>query len=157
MKTLLDAGKTLKLKYLLSSHNLFMGIKNKLKFYNFSSIFFINFSIKENKRLKSKPAGVCDCLRIKNKKTLIFNKNRTSLFKLNSVLLPFNNNFIIGVRQIHSTAPQRLNAEDKGWLVGLIEGGGWFSITKNGKYCKFEFGLELHIRDIQLLYKIKKE
>ena len=42
------------------------------------------------------------------------------------------------------------------WLVGLIEGDGWFTVTKNGKYCKFEFGLELHIRDIQLLYKIKK-
>lgn len=41
------------------------------------------------------------------------------------------------------------------YLVGLIEGDGWFSITKNGKYLKYEFGIELNIRDIQLLYKIK--
>ena len=68
----------------------------------------------------------------------------------------FNNKQLIGLRHIHLTAPQRLNAEDSAWLVGLIQGDGWFSITKNGKYCKFEFGLELHIRDIQLLYKIKK-
>ena len=42
------------------------------------------------------------------------------------------------------------------YLAGLIEGDGWFSITKNGKYCKYEFGIELQDRDTQLLYKIKK-
>nr|YP_010170444.1 LAGLIDADG homing endonuclease [Phanerochaete carnosa]QRZ60425.1 LAGLIDADG homing endonuclease [Phanerochaete carnosa] len=42
------------------------------------------------------------------------------------------------------------------WLVGIVEGDGWFSITQNGKYCKYEFGIELHERDIQMLYKLKK-
>ena len=53
-------------------------------------------------------------------------------------------------------AIQRLNAGDLvfAYLVGLIEGDGWFSVTKNGKYIKYEFGIEMNIRDIQLLYKI---
>jgi LAGLIDADG endonuclease len=41
------------------------------------------------------------------------------------------------------------------YLIGLIEGDGWVSITKKGKYLTYEVGLELNIRDIQLLYKIK--
>ena len=55
-------------------------------------------------------------------------------------------------------AIQRLNAGDLiyPYLVGLIEGDGWFTLTKNGKYLKYEFGIERSIRDIQLLYKIKK-
>jgi hypothetical protein len=57
-----------------------------------------------------------------------------------------------------NTTLQRLNAVDLffPYLVGLIEGDGYFSITKNGKYIKFEFGIELNIRDVQLLHKIKK-
>lgn len=42
------------------------------------------------------------------------------------------------------------------YLVGLIEGDGWFSISKKGKYIMYEFGIEVSIRDIQLIYKIKK-
>nr|YP_010170445.1 LAGLIDADG homing endonuclease [Phanerochaete carnosa]QRZ60426.1 LAGLIDADG homing endonuclease [Phanerochaete carnosa] len=55
-------------------------------------------------------------------------------------------------------AIQRLNAGDLTYpyLVGLIEGDGWFSITQNGKYLKYEFGIEMSIRDIQLLYKLTK-
>ena len=54
-------------------------------------------------------------------------------------------------------ATQRLNAGDLrfAYLVGLIEGDGWFSVTKNGEYIKYEFGIELDIRDVQLLYKVK--
>ena len=61
-------------------------------------------------------------------------------------------------KKINYDAIQRLNAGDLifPYLVGLIEGDGWFSITKNGKYLKYEFGIELSIRDIQLLYKIKE-
>lgn len=53
--------------------------------------------------------------------------------------------------------PQRLHTENLifPYLVGLIEGDGWFSISKKGKYLLYEFGIELNIRDIQLLYKIK--
>lgn len=53
-------------------------------------------------------------------------------------------------------ATQRLNAGNlSAYLVGLIEGDGWFSISKNGKYLTYEMGIELNIRDIKLLYKIK--
>ena len=53
--------------------------------------------------------------------------------------------------------PQRLDTENLtfAYLVGLIEGDGWLSFTKNGKYIIFEMGLELNVRDIQLLYRIK--
>ncbi|EER36338.1 laglidadg endonuclease (mitochondrion) [Histoplasma capsulatum var. duboisii H88] len=63
-----------------------------------------------------------------------------------------------GVRSIHtSEASQRLNAGDLkyAYLVGLFEGDGFFSITKKGKYLTYELGIELSIRDVQLIYKIK--
>lgn len=52
---------------------------------------------------------------------------------------------------------QRLNTENLiyAYLVGLIEANGWFNIIKKGKYLLYEFSLELNIKDIQLLYKIK--
>jgi LAGLIDADG endonuclease/Cytochrome b/b6/petB len=64
-----------------------------------------------------------------------------------------------GVRSIStSEAPQRLHAEDLiyAYLVGLFEGDGYFTIGKKGKYLSHELGIELSIRDIQLIYKIKK-
>jgi ubiquinol-cytochrome c reductase cytochrome b subunit len=63
-----------------------------------------------------------------------------------------------GVRSIStSKASQRLDAGDLiyAYLVGLFEGDGFFSITKNGKYLTYVLGIELSIRDIQLIYKIK--
>ncbi len=50
---------------------------------------------------------------------------------------------------------QRLNAEDLMWLVGFVEGDGSFSVNKNGKFFKCEFSIEVSIRDIQLLFKVK--
>jgi ubiquinol-cytochrome c reductase cytochrome b subunit len=64
-----------------------------------------------------------------------------------------------GVRSLHtSEASQRLHAGDLtfAYLVGLFEGDGYFSITKKGKYLTYELGIELSIRDVQLIYKIKK-
>jgi len=64
-----------------------------------------------------------------------------------------------GVRSIYtSEASQRLNADDLiyAYLVGLFEGEGFFSITKKGKYLTYELGIELSIRDVQLIYKIKR-
>lgn len=54
-------------------------------------------------------------------------------------------------------ASQRLHAEDliKAYLVGLFEGDGFFSISKKGKYLTYELGIELSIKDVQLIYKIK--
>ena len=63
-----------------------------------------------------------------------------------------------GVRSIHtSQASQRLHAEDLtyAYLVGLIEGDGYFSVTEKGKYLTYELGIELSIKDVQLIYKIK--
>jgi hypothetical protein len=63
-----------------------------------------------------------------------------------------------GVRSIHtSEASQRLHAEDLSYayLVGLFEGDGYFTVTKKGKYLAYELGIELSIKDVQLIYKIK--
>ena len=63
-----------------------------------------------------------------------------------------------GVRKLHTfEASQRLNAGDPiyAYIVGLIEGDGYFSITKKGEYLSYEFGIELSIKDVQLLHKVK--
>lgn len=63
-----------------------------------------------------------------------------------------------GVRSLHTLeASQRLHAGDLtyAYLVGLFEGDGFFSITKKGKYLTYELGIELSIRDVQLIHKIK--
>ena len=175
IKTLLDAGTTLKLKYLLSaspkqghSHKfLSVKIKNNIKIFNLLTFLILTATIWSNlprlfcffgwhssgKRIKSKPAGVCKCFKGQFYNSITFN---TGLLRVNSFKTPILKRKTIGLRQIHLTALQRLNAEDMAWLVGLVEGDGWFSITQNGKYCKYEFGIELHERDIQMLYKIKK-
>lgn len=41
------------------------------------------------------------------------------------------------------------------YIVGLFEGDGWITISKKGKYLLYELGIEINIRDIKLLYKIK--
>jgi len=63
-----------------------------------------------------------------------------------------------GVRSISTfEASQRLNAGDLkyAYIVGLFEGDGYFSITKKGIYLLYEVGIELSIKDVQLIYKIK--
>lgn len=61
-------------------------------------------------------------------------------------------------RSLHINATQRLNAKDLMdiYIMGLIEGDGWISVSKKGKYLSYTIGIELNIQDIQLLYKIKK-
>jgi ubiquinol-cytochrome c reductase cytochrome b subunit len=56
-----------------------------------------------------------------------------------------------------SKASQRLHAGDLvyAYLVGLFEGDGYFTITKKGKYLIYELGIELSIKDVQLIYKMK--
>ena len=41
------------------------------------------------------------------------------------------------------------------YLVGLFEGNGYFTVSKKGKYFQCELGIELSIKDVQLIYKIK--
>ena len=63
-----------------------------------------------------------------------------------------------GVRELSILeASQRLNAENLSYayLVGLFEGDGFFTVTKKGKYFQSELGIELTIKDVQLIYKIK--
>ena len=63
-----------------------------------------------------------------------------------------------GVRGIYTfKASQRLNAENLtyAYIVGLFEGDGFFTVTKKGKYFQCELGIELSIKDVQLVYKIK--
>ena len=57
-----------------------------------------------------------------------------------------------------SQASQRLPAEDliEAYLVGFIEGDGSLTVTKNGLYIKYELEIESSIKDVKLLYKIKK-
>lgn len=62
------------------------------------------------------------------------------------------------VRSISTTkASQRLNAEDLvyAYIVGLFEGVGYFSINKKGNSLSYELGIEVSIKDVKLLYKIK--
>lgn len=64
----------------------------------------------------------------------------------------------VGVRSLHtSIASQRLHAGDLmyAYLVGLFEGDGYFNVSKKGKYFQCELGIELSIKDVQLIYKIK--
>lgn len=96
------------------------------------------------------------------KNNIIMKINKSKLYK-----------YIIGgqsaaVKYFNTKAAQRLNARNliketnnlnelyKIYIVGLIEADGWISISKKGKYLSYEVGIELHIRDIQLLYKIKE-
>ena len=52
---------------------------------------------------------------------------------------------------------QRLSAKDKTYLVGLIEGDGWFSISKNGIYAKYVKGIEIPQTDLPLLKIINEK
>ena len=53
-------------------------------------------------------------------------------------------------------AIQRLNAGDLvfAYLVGLIEGNGWFSVTKNGKYININLVFN---RILEIFYFYKKK
>ena len=63
-----------------------------------------------------------------------------------------------GVRELSTLkASQRLNAENLkyAYLVGLFEGDGFFTVSQKGIYFQCELGIELSIKDVQLIYKIK--
>lgn len=60
--------------------------------------------------------------------------------------------------EVHTSccAFQRANAEYLEWLVGFTDGDGCFSIIDYKPWLNHRFSIGLHLRDIQLLYKIKK-
>lgn len=92
---------------------------------------------------------------------------RTYFVKINIIK---NQSAVVQDNSELSSATQRLNAGNlyvlnnkidsindfEAYFVGLIEGDGCISVTKKGKYLTYELSLEMHMRDIQLLYKIKK-
>lgn len=63
-----------------------------------------------------------------------------------------------GVRKFSTfEASQRLNAKNLNYayLVGLFEGDGFFTVSKKGIYFQCELGIELSVKDVKLIYKIK--
>lgn len=54
-------------------------------------------------------------------------------------------------------APQRINAKDLWYILGLIEGDGSFSCYKEKNLIRVEMVLTLEIADIKLLYWLKKK
>ncbi len=128
MKILLDAGTSSSFLWTTNIKFIFFGRKDKTRY-----IFIYNRYVKKLSFILHK----------RGKSAMVHNDEEKFLIKNNT------NNY---------EAIQRLNAGNLSfpYLVGLIEGDGWFTITKNDKYLKYEFGIEMSIRDIQLLYKIKK-
>ena len=126
MKILLYAGKS-------SNFNIF-PLKEEKEKYNTRNIIIKNNKIVKNLSI-SPPSCLLLAKRDRGKSAMVHNNINTNY-----------------------EAIQRLNAGDLifPYLVGLFEGDGWFTITKNGKYLKYEFGIEMSQRDIQLIYKIKK-
>jgi len=62
------------------------------------------------------------------------------------------------ITDIHK-ASQRLNTKDIQWLIGFTDGDGCLTMYKEKKYLnnwRHEYAIGLSIKDIRLLYKIKK-
>ncbi len=55
------------------------------------------------------------------------------------------------------TAPQRINAKDLWYILGLIEGDGSFSCFLEGKYLRAEMVLGLEEADVKLVYWVKDQ
>lgn len=66
-------------------------------------------------------------------------------------------NYFSQIRNKFFKDPSKDNKEflQYAYIVGLIEGDGYFTVTKKGKYLTYELGIELSIKDVQLIYKIK--
>ena len=67
-------------------------------------------------------------------------------------------NSVIGITDIQK-ASQRLNTKDIQWLIGFTDGDGCLTMYKEKKYLnnwRHEYSIALNIKDIRLLYKIKK-
>ena len=88
-----------------------------------------------------------------NKINTIFKSFYTTLSSISSANQRKKESLLQGKKE--SKYKKNVKGLSYGYLVGLIEGDGWISISKKGKYLTYEIGLELNIKDIQLLYKIK--
>ena len=90
-----------------------------------------------------------------NKINTIFKSFYTTLSSISSANQRKKESLLQGKKESNSKYKKNVKGLSYGYLVGLIEGDGWISISKKGKYLTYEIGLELNIKDIQLLYKIK--
>lgn len=81
--------------------------------------------------------------------------NQSAVVKNNGQLLKATQR--LNARNLHVLNNKIYSISDfEAYFVGLIEGDGCFSITKKGIYLTYELSLEMSIRDIQLLYKLRK-
>lgn len=92
-----------------------------------------------------------------NKINTIFKNFYTTLSSISSAnqRLLKKESLLQGKKESNSKYKKNVKGLSYGYLVGLIEGDGWISISKKGKNLSYEIGLEMNIKDIQLLYKIK--
>jgi LAGLIDADG endonuclease len=150
---------------------LFIGVKEKLA----PSLVLLNKILFDTRK----------SFLVLNKKNLNYIKDNYSVnfiyfylyqFKFNNFLFKFftlTNNYpnaqlvevknSVNVNGITDTdvqkASQRLNTKDIQWLIGFTDGDGCLTMYKEKKYLnnwRYEYTIGLGIKDIRLLYKIKK-
>jgi hypothetical protein len=92
-------------------------------------------------------------------------KLKIILFKLFTLIINYLNAQLVEVNNSENKiteikkASQRLNTKDIQWLVGFTDGDGCLSLYKEIKYknnWRHEYTIGLQLKDIKLLYKIKK-
>lgn len=76
-------------------------------------------------------------------------ENRVNLYNNNVKMQYMSQSAGLGVK-INTFGPQRLDAEQGAWLVGMVEADGWFATNKNGIYVQYEMGLEQHKREMAM-------
>jgi len=123
---------SIKLLYVFYNINLYLSIFYLIKIYWFKYYFYIfKFFILTNNYLHAK------LVEVKNSVPSILKYNNADIHK----------------------ASQRLNTKDIHWLVGFTDGDGCLTMYKEKKYInnwRHEFSIGLSIKDIRVLYKIKK-
>lgn len=100
-------------------------------------------------------------------KLIIWNKNNIVKISINKkqsavinnkslIIQRLNSNYLLDNSIIYDKN-HKLNTDNPiyAYIVGLIEGDGWITVTKKGKYLLYEVGIEINGRDIQLIHKIK--
>ena len=92
-------------------------------------------------------------------------KFKNSLFKFFALTNNYPNAQLVEVKNLVNSitniqkASQRLNTKDTQWLIGFTDGDGCLTMYKEKKYLnnwRHEYTIALGIKDIRLLYKIKK-
>jgi hypothetical protein len=152
LKILLDAGKSF---YIFI--NIFSLLVNIFEITYFIIQLYYNYIMNIIRIIWNKYSKV-KIIMTRRQSAVIRNINKILYFEVTQRLF-LNINKIKIFKRIYTTIGEKYKSNVRdlsyAYLIGLIEGDGWVSITKKGKYLTYEVGLELNIRDIQLLYKIK--